>query len=208
MKGINDQTTRFRIFLIAALLIIITIFHYTTEQSQMYHHILFREAYFIPIIMGGVWFGLKGALSTSIAITCFYLPFTLISWGGFSPMDWDRIIEIFLFNVIAVVLGYLRDQERAREREKLEAVLAMAGTVGHELNTPLQVLLGNVQLLLEDLEGHSEACKELHGIMENLKEMNRIVKKISGIERFETRLYHGDDVIVDIERSYKQQRPK
>lgn len=119
-------------------------------------------------------------------------------WQGFAPGDLAKILEIILFNVVAVVMGILRDREKRREHEKREAILALAGTVAHELNTPLQVVLGSSQLLQDDFEPESEAYGELQNIINNLKIISKLVKKISFLDQFTLKQYDGETKIVDI----------
>lgn len=174
--------------------------HYSTQHSQIYHHIVYRELYFLPLILGGFWFGLRGGLITSFSIVASYMPFVILRWDSFSPDDLDKSIEIILFIVVAVLVGTLRDREKTRMREKIEGVKAMAGTVAHELNTPLQVVLGNSQLLQEEFDSSTETHVELQGIINNLRKMDQIIKKISFIDRVELKDYVGNTKILDTEK--------
>ena len=123
---------------------------------QSYHHLVLREFYFLPVILSAFWFGLRGGLAASLFVSCLYIPHIVINWQNFSPDDLDKVLELLFFNVVAVVLGVMKDMERKRQREKEEAISAMAGTVAHELNTPVQVILGSAQLLQEDFQEDSE----------------------------------------------------
>ena len=80
------------------------------------------------------------------------------------------------------MLGILSDREKKREREKQEAILAMAGTIAHELNSPLQVVLGNSQLLRDNFAPESDPYRELQTIVDNTKTIQQVVKKISFLE--------------------------
>ena len=85
------------------------------------------------------------------------------------------------------------------KKEKREAILALTGTVAHELNTPLQVAMGSSQLLQDDFEPESDAYKALQHIIKNLQSIKQIVKKISFKDRFSLKSYVGETKIVDIE---------
>lgn len=196
-----------QIFLLVLLVAGISFLHYFTQQSRHHYHIFYRELYFLPLILAGFWFGLRGALATSIATTAIYLPLTLIRWEGFSPEDFDKILEIGLFNIVAAVSGALRDREKAREKEKLEGIMAMAGSVAHEMNTPLFSALGTAQLLQEELESETENYDDLQTIIGSLKEMNRLIKKIARIDRIEIKDYVGSTRIMDIEKASKKTMP-
>jgi signal transduction histidine kinase len=190
-----------KILSIVVLVGAITSLHYTTQHTQIYQHIVYRDLYFLPVILGGFWFGLRGGLITSFSIMASYIPFVILRWDSFSPDDLDKSIANILFIVVAILVGVLRDRENARTREKIEGVKAMAGTVAHELNTPLQVVLGNSQLLQEEFDSTTETHIELQGIINNLQKMAQIIKKISFIDSVELRDYIGDTKIVDIEKT-------
>ncbi|MCK5195011.1 MAG: DUF4118 domain-containing protein [Desulfobulbaceae bacterium] len=187
-----------KISLIIVLVAITTILHFATKQSQFYYHIVLRELYFLPILLAAFWYGIRGGLVSSVGISVLYLPLVIMHWQGFSPEDLDKSLEIILFNVVALVMGALSDREKKRVREKQEAILAMAGTIAHELNSPLQVVLGNSQFLQDDFEPESETYKELQTIINNTKTIKQIVKKISFLDQFALKEYVGDEKIIDI----------
>ncbi len=195
------NTSNIKILFIVILVGAIASLHFSTQYSQIYHHIVYRELYFLPLILGGFWFGLRGGLITSFSIVASYMPFVILRWNSFSPDDLDKSIEMIFFIVVAVLVGTLRDREKARMREKIEDVKAMAGTVAHELNTPLQVVLGNSQLLQEEFDSTTETHIELQGIINNLRKMDQIIKKISFIDRVELKDYVGNMKILDIEKT-------
>src|SRR4030042_1038007 len=111
----GKKSNKLRIILIAVLLICITFLHYFTKMQQIYQHIFYRELYFLPLILSGFWFGLRGGVITSLTITALYLPFTLIHWRG-SPDDFDKILQILLLNIVAAGLGFLSDRGKAEEK--------------------------------------------------------------------------------------------
>lgn len=196
---LNDsRSAYFRIFLIIFLAAGVTVLHYSTAQSESYHHIVFRELYFIPIILAAFWYGFRGGLLASLGISALYVPHIMINWQNFSPDDLNKCIEVIIFNLVALVLGIMKDQEKRREREKREALLAMAGAVAHELNSPIQVVLGSSQLLQDDFEPESETYNDLKVIINNTKTIQKIVSRISRLDQFILTGYAGDDKIVEI----------
>lgn len=195
----NGSTSDYlKIFLIILLVAITTYLHFATKQSQQHYHIVLRELYFLPILLGAFWYGIRGGLVSSVGISALFLPIVIIHWQGFSPEDLDKSLEIILFNVVALVMGVLSDREKKREREKQEAILAMAGTMAHELNSPLQVVLGGSQLLQDDFEPESTPYKELQDIINNTKTIKQTINKICHLEQFVLKEYTGDTKIIDI----------
>jgi hypothetical protein len=89
-----------RIVLIASAVFLITLFHYQTAPEAGMRHVIFRELYILPIILGAFWFGMRGGLATALLISIFYGPFVLIGPDRLTPHDLGNIMEIFLFNLI------------------------------------------------------------------------------------------------------------
>ena len=179
----------------------ISALHLYISRNYEKSHILAREMYFLPIILCAFWFGLRGAILTSLTITAFYFTYSLLNWHGFSTDDWNRLLEIALYNIIAITIGILQDRQRARAREKLEAIQALAGTVAHEMNSPLFVAIGNLELLQDDFDQNSEPYMEIENIIKNLKIIKVLIKKISQLKRVIPKDYDGTSMIVDLDKS-------
>ena len=83
------------------------------------------------------------------------------------------------------------------ERIKLKGILEIAGTVAHELNSPLFAALGTAQLMRDDIQ--SEALLEdLNIITRNMKQMAELTKKMITMTGFETKDYVGEAKIVEL----------
>ncbi|MCD4743208.1 MAG: GAF domain-containing protein [Desulfobacteraceae bacterium] len=89
------------------------------------------------------------------------------------------------------------EQEKI-EREKLQGVLEMAGAVCHELNQPLQTILGYSELLLMDDNDMTNINKGLDIIIDQVTRIGKITKKLSGITKYKTVDYAGNTKIFDI----------
>jgi len=198
MKFITD---RGKFIFLLVLVLAITALHIATSQEQELPHIFYRELYFLPLILSAFWFGLRGSFIISLCVTVLYVPYTIFHWQSFSPNDLDRLLEILLFNIVANGLGFLRDREKIIEKEKRKAIMAMASTVAHEINTPLFSAIGTTQLMQDEFNRDSDPYNDLQLIIRNLKEIKQMVKKIAAIEKPEMKPYVGNSVIVDIEKS-------
>lgn len=104
--------------------------------------------------------------------------------------------------------GLVRDvAERAKaeaeriEFERLQGVLEMAGAVCHELNQPLQSIMGYSQLLQLDVPDGFAGADYLKKIVSQVERMKEITGKLMGITRYETLEYLNGSKIIDIERS-------
>ncbi|OQX26425.1 MAG: hypothetical protein BWK80_10500 [Desulfobacteraceae bacterium IS3] len=87
------------------------------------------------------------------------------------------------------------------EEEKLEGVLEMAGAICHELNQPMQSVMGFSQLLLDDIPEDHPKYEYIRIIKEQIDKMGKITKKLMRITRYETLDYIEDTKIIDINRA-------
>jgi len=139
-----------RISAIALPVLCITILHYRTGHLQISSHILFRELYFLPIILAGFWFGVSGGMAASLSVTLLYLPFVLALPEEISGHNFGNLIQIILFNVFGLVFGLLfdrqkRQQQKLLEVENLAAMGRAVSCIAHDLKTPLMAIGGFVQ---------------------------------------------------------------
>lgn len=192
-----------RIIIVVILVVAISLLHYITEMGLIYYHIFFRELYFLPLILAGFWFGLRGGAVTSMSITALYLPFTLVHWKGFSPEDFDRILEIILFNIVAAGLGFISDREKAEEkariaaeqqdREQAESANRLKSDflslVSHELRTPLISIIGYNDLLLDGVAGKltEDQIDALRKIDKNSKKLLELINAMLDLSHLEAK---------------------
>ncbi|MBI1921763.1 MAG: sensor histidine kinase [Geobacter sp.] len=115
MKGKNS----FRIAILAASVVGITVVHYFTPLRLHVFHDIFQRLYYLPIIFAAFWFGLRGGLVVSLAASILYIPHVVFQWGGHLTLEMEKYLEILLFNVVGAVTGFLSEREDAR-RVQLE----------------------------------------------------------------------------------------
>lgn len=98
--------------------------------------------------------------------------------------------------------------ERAREREveleRLKAVREIVITLSHEINNPLTVILGAVELMLmHSRKFDDETVAQLKMIEMNAQRIKKLVHKLNKINRLYTTPYLGKEMMIDVERSAK-----
>jgi len=103
----------------------------------------------------------------------------------------------YVIEVIRDITAKKQLEEEQLERVKLQGVVELAGTVAHEINSPLFAALGTAQLLEEDLEPQ-DLIDDVGTIIRNLKEIGVLTKKMTSMTGFESRDYVGDAKIVKI----------
>ncbi len=125
------QETMRHIGFIAFLLVSLTLLHYVSPRiaHDRYHlEIIFQRLYFLPIMLGCLWFDLRGGLITFCAVLFLLIPHLVGYWAGMSPDDLSRIMRIVVYLVIAVVLGRTvslqkKELEKANETLRDQAAL-------------------------------------------------------------------------------------
>jgi len=104
-----------RVAVLIGMIVVISLLHYSTSTSRHYFHEIYKTLYYIPIIIAAFHFGIRGGMVTSLSVSIIYLPHVLFHWQG----DFQRLLEIVLYNVAAYIVGRLSDSERD-ERKKYQ----------------------------------------------------------------------------------------
>lgn len=115
----NSNNQKRWLALIIFLIIIISIFHYNTPTSKPHYHLIYMQAYFIPIILAAFIFGKRGGLGSAIIISIIYFPHIMLQWGGLILDNMMRFVQIFLFNIIGYITG-LKAQGEREEKERYQ----------------------------------------------------------------------------------------
>jgi len=108
-----------RVVFISLSIVIVSVLHYATATTMGYFHEIYKVLYYIPIIVAAFWYGIRGGLMASLAVSMIYLPHVMFQWRGDLSHNISRFLEIILYNVIALVTGILAEREQ-RERRKYE----------------------------------------------------------------------------------------
>ena len=106
----------------ATLVVVITALHYSTNIQDARIHDIFRRLYYIPIVLGGLWFSLRGGLGASIAVSILYAPHVVFQWGNMPAAKPEQYLEILLYNVIGFLTGFLAQRERT-QKERYQAAV-------------------------------------------------------------------------------------
>ncbi len=86
-------------------------------------------------------------------------------------------------------------------REKLQSILEMAGAVCHEMNQPIQVISGHLELLLMNMPENEPMFEKINLLKENVNRLAAITNKLQKITRYETKEYVLGNKIIDINKS-------
>ncbi len=108
-----------------------------------------------------------------------------------NPMEWTIATFTDISQRKAV-------EKEKYEKERLQGVLEMAGAVCHEINQPLQAILGYSELLLMDSNADNIENNNIHSIKSQATRLGKITRKLSNITHYRTIDYPGNTKIVDI----------
>lgn len=84
------------------------------------------------------------------------------------------------------------------EREKLQVIFEMTGTICHELSQPMQAISGNSELILMNIQENDPLYRRIKTIKEQVDRMGNITRKLKQVTRYKTKNYINSK-IVDIE---------
>jgi len=107
------------------------------------------------------------------------------------------------FALLSAAVGFMvvRKREAQVQEERLLGVMELAGAACHELNQPMQVVMGYAQLLSKDVSRHDPLREQLETIIAEIEKMSLILKRIRSITRYETLDYIDGVKIIDIEKA-------
>jgi len=103
----------------------------------------------------------------------------------------------YVIEIIHDITAERRLKSAEAERVKLAGVIELAGTVAHEINSPLFVALGTAQLLQEDVGVEEKEAVAI--IVRNLKAIAELTAKMTRMTGYRSRDYAGGTRIVDLE---------
>jgi two-component system, NtrC family, sensor histidine kinase HydH len=165
--------------LIASAAALITALHFLVFR-RLSPLVILEELYYIPLLLGAIWFGFKGALVTYILVSLLYSPFFFGDWTISALSVMDRVLHLVFSGIFALAAGFFVDRERKRreqaEREKYLAGVGLAATtIVHDLRNQLFKILGFGQRL-EEGKGNTDAAVRV--IMNSARSMERIVNDV------------------------------
>jgi|GEM_PF-2734491 len=92
-------------------------------------------------------------------------------------------------------------EEELVKQQKVLAIAELGGAASHELNQPLTVALGRIQLIRRRQGRHGPYERELRHVERELQKMAQMVRRIGQITRYETAPYVGASRILDLKGS-------
>lgn len=117
---VRSPAVIFRIVALAVGISALTAVHYLVNPDEVFFHVISRELYFLPIIIAGFWFGLRGGLAAALLCSLAYFPVAVGGLHDIGEHQLGNLLQIFLFNVIGILVGWLQDRELQHQAVLLE----------------------------------------------------------------------------------------
>jgi two-component system sensor histidine kinase HydH len=181
------KTTKVRVIL--ACVAAVTLLYYVTPLRLCLAQELFTRFYYIPIVLGGLWFGLQGGIRVSLLVTVVCTPHALLALGYDQALFYDEVLELFLFNLVGAVVGALRDRERRQQvaNQKLQALATLGETVSsvaHEMKNMLIPIRGFVRRIRENQNPGPKVTSYLEIVDQESAKLEKMVKDMLAFGRF------------------------
>jgi hypothetical protein len=187
----NDKK---HILYLTALVVGISVGHYSITPHHAIVHNILQRLYYIPIIWAAYKFGKKGGALVSIISALLYMPHIIISWQMHPVYQVNQIMEIILFIVIGYSAGILFDQKVNTQRmlqsyEKMALFGNLSRTIIRSLKTPIKVIKGML-MTLEPMARKDPALQSCLNVMKEEVDVIQNVRNdlISLVERKKLRL--------------------
>ncbi|OGL40490.1 MAG: hypothetical protein A3C43_00875 [Candidatus Schekmanbacteria bacterium RIFCSPHIGHO2_02_FULL_38_11] len=110
----SEHLDKKKILTVALILFVITALHYFTPIRDKQFHDMFRRLYYIPIILGSFWFGIRGGISIPILAGFLFAPHVLFQWREFPTHEIDQYLEILIFMTVGIVTGFAAEKEKSQ----------------------------------------------------------------------------------------------
>jgi len=176
--------------------IVIAVAHYLTDAGLLgiRKHSVHSVEYllnFLPILLGALWYGLRGGITTAVVVSILYIPSVIGPLGTSGILTTtERALEVIVYGAVGVITGLLTNRENRRTAQLLRAseelqksrylasIGQMVSIVAHDVRNPLQSIQLNIDMLrMEpgDREGRTAAIK---GIERSLTLLDTLVQQL------------------------------
>ncbi len=188
------QTRRWMLAVAIALALVVTVFHYLTNTSDIEFHNVYRRLYYIPIVLAAFAYGLRGGVGVAVATCLLYTPHAFFMKHGSPSPTIDKVLEMVLYVAIGALTGWLVEQQTAvrralqrslTERDALEASLVRAGKLSalgqltsglaHEIRNPLASIMGSAEAVVAEIDEDHRKYRMGQVLLNEINRLNAVV---------------------------------
>ncbi len=180
-----SKRRKYAIIFIVFITLVITYLHYSTVPAILELHDIYMEFYYIPIFLGAVLFGVRGAALAYLFVLVSIVPYIALNWSGDFLTEADTILHLALEGCFALFAGFLIDRDKRRskqmEKERYLSGLGQAATaIIHDLKNPLITIMGFARRIKE---GKGERGDSAQVIIDAAGNMEKIVHDVLDFAR-------------------------
>lgn len=153
---------------------------------------------------------IKGGISISIPMERYdYIRSAELRKTIISLLAIGLLSIVFVAAITVIVSKRLSSAiEKDIEREKLAAIIELAGATAHEMRQPMTIVHNLIGLFKEKFEHQEPLTEEEMGIITNQCErMNNIIRKMLTITDYKTKDYIKGKKIIDLDESSSTENP-
>ncbi len=181
----------------------ISLLHYLTSPAHEHWHVVYQRLYYLPILVGAVYYGLRGGLLAAVGTAVSYLPHILLHWQHEPLYRSNQLAEIVMLLIFGAVSGVLIDRidrERQRSRrtaeelaranerlrstfqrlrllDRLSALGALSAGIAHEIRNPLGGISGAVEILESTTDPKDERYEFVRIVQKEIERISGIVSR-------------------------------
>ncbi len=105
MQKLNND--RLKIAVILLFVFVLAFFHYLTGIQHSPYYGFYCRLYYLPIVLAGLWFCLRGGVATALLVSVIFAPHVFFKWGPSEVIPLEHYLEIALFNLTGFLTGFL-----------------------------------------------------------------------------------------------------
>ncbi len=197
------MSPKFRIAILAVFILLTTLLHNMSSMEGPLFLNIYQRLYYIPIVLAAYWFGLRGAIITSLISTLSYPHHGHYHWPDQPFYTMNQYAEMLMFNLIAVVTGILSDLEtrqrkkyeetaselkeayqqlrdsfeQVRMADRLSALGELSAGMAHEIRNPLGSIKGGIDIIEEGIEKDSKKYEFIQIIKKEIARLDALISE-------------------------------
>jgi two-component system, NtrC family, sensor histidine kinase HydH len=195
------RSVRTKAMLIAFLVIVLAVLTWIAPPHAVVLHNVLHHLNILPLMLAGLFFGWRGALTTVILATVLEAPSIHRHWFR-APLDaQDQIVELSTFGAAGIIAGLLADRERTQRKrveatkielervytelrqnidqlkqtERLTAAGQLSASLAHEIRNPLASISGAAGILARGQASSQDRAECLQILMKESQRLNQLL---------------------------------